>query len=126
MRGARHRKLLSRVECATTLAQLMEEGVSLLEHAAVSRHVRDRLGVGLGEDHVEEMPATIGTAAHEGQVLRPEEDDRAHTEHRARRARFAVDRGHPRHPCGGTVPLKTDRQRDVGGWTRHVHFGAVP
>src|SRR4029077_7474038 len=97
---------VQRVTGATTLAKLVEESVSLFEHAAVSRHVLARLLVGLSEDDIEKPPAPVGSAAHESQVLRPEEHDRAHAEHRPRRPWFAVDRGHARHPSGGTVPLK--------------------
>ena len=115
---------VQRVATAATRAQLMEQSVALLEHAAVSRHVRRRLRIGLREDDVEKAAPPVGTAAHESKVLRPEEHDRDR-----RRARERAARGLPSTiavrvtlPDSG-VALEPRRQRDVRRRPLHVGLG---
>ncbi len=98
-----------RVTGAPTETKLMEQRIALLEDAAVPRHVRHRLRIGLSKDDVEKPPASIGTTAHQREILRPEEHDGADAEHRARGTRLAVHRHHPRHPTGRDIALQPQR-----------------
>ena len=84
-------KLLQRVASAATGTQLMQQRVALLEDTPVPRHVRGGLRVRLREDDVEKARGALRTAAHEREILGPEEHDRADAEDRSRRARLAVD-----------------------------------
>ncbi len=116
-------KLFNEFASAAAKTKLMEQRVSLLENPPVSRHVRDGLLVRLRKDDVEKAPASVWTAAHESEILRPEEHHRADAEHRACGTGLPIDGCNSRHPAGGCIALKADGERDVRGGPRDVRLG---
>jgi len=101
------------------VADLLEEGVALFEHAAVADEGGGHPRIHLTEDDVEEAPPAFGAGFDEQQIVGPEEDHRADAEQGARRLGLAVHGGGAADAVTAGVEPEADGQ--TGRRRRPLH-----